>query len=517
MARHQFTFQSKNLLTHVLVGLGLVGGCTVADKADYTFIDDPGGGGEGQTGGTGGTAGNSGGTGGNKGGTSGEAGEGNGGTSGTSGSSGEAGNGTGGGGGACEPNPCENDGACTSVADGFACDCADGWQGVTCDDNIDDCTPDTCLNGGTCSDLVADFSCACLAGPPAFTGKRCELPRFQVIGMGPAATARAVSADGTRVLGHFQDPMGYRKPFHWTFEEGGRPLPLPLSLRPDVYVTPHALSGDGDRWVGEVVAGSGGPPSPIGGSTSNAEMFVTPVNAMEGAVYDTNGDGTVSVGYFAGGPMEPGIRATRWNATGMPMPLMNPLTGTPYFAAGAVNRDGTIIVGVYRDLMNNFFVYSWLADAGSTVPVSRRSPMPVTQLVVHGVDNDGMHAVGTFWDTAMANFAYITRASTFENIAPMAGAVRAFSQAWDVSDDGQTIVGEANLSMMGMTGGTQAIVWKNDGTWRTLFDVLRENRAEPPMGFTLAVAFGVSADGKVVVGQGFDPGGQSVGFIARLP
>jgi uncharacterized membrane protein len=514
MTRRKPPFYSQRVLARVLTGLGLVGACTVVDKGDYTFDDTPGGAGDGQTGGTGGTAGSSGGTGGNKGGTSGEAGEGNGGTS---GSAGEAGNGTGGGGGACEPNPCEN-GDCTTSGSSFTCDCDDGWEGVTCDGNIDDCEPNPCLNGGSCSDLVADFSCACLAGPPAFTGKRCELPRFQPIGMGPSGLARAVSADGTRVLGQFQDPMGFQKPFHWTFEGGGRPLPLPLSLRPDVNITPRALSGDGDRWVGHVVSAMGGLPSPIGGSTSNAEMFGMPPMALEASVWDTNGDGTVAVGYFAGGPTDPGFRALRWNETGMPLPLQSPMMGTPNFAAGAVNRDGTIIVGVYIDPMNNRFVYSWLSDPGSTVPVSRRSPMPVSQLSVHAVSNDGMDAVGTFWDTAMANFAYVTRGSSFENIAPMVGAVRAFSQAWDVSDDGQVIVGEANLGMMGMPGGQpQAIVWKNDGTWRTLIDLLRENRAEPPMGFVLAVAYGVSADGKVIVGHGFDPGGQSVGFIARLP
>jgi hypothetical protein len=69
----------------------------------------------------------------------------------------------------------------------------------------------------------------------------------------------------------------------------------------------------------------------------------------------------------------------------------------------------------------------------------------------------------------------------------------------------------------GSTAGSQAIVWKNDGSWRTLFDILRDNRAEPPMGFTLGAAYGISADGKVIVGQAYDPGGASMAFVARLP
>ena len=518
MVRYQFPFQSKHLLAHVLVGLGLVGSCTVADKGDYTFDDDPGGGGEGQSGGTGGTAGSSGGTGGNKGGTSGEAGDGNGGTSGTSG---EAGNGTGGGGGACEPNPCEN-GDCTASGSAFTCDCDDGWEGVTCDENIDDCDPNPCLNGGTCSDQVADFSCACPLVHPAFTGKRCELPRFQPMSLGPESSLRAVSADGTVVLGQFRDPQNDMIPFRWV-EGGGMPRPLPLGAVIRAHVTPAALSSDGEFWVGEAASSSGGNPFAIGGTAMGAAMFGMLPNATAAGIFDTNQDGTMSVGYFQ--DMMMGIHAVRWNEQGVPLPFPDPFTGmTSYYFAGAVSPDGSVVFGAARDTTNNHFIVSWAEPGAPPAPTNIRVDPGTIDVFPRGAGfgpvggADGFVTCGTFWDSAGTMMAYLTQQTRFLNIAPMNGAVRATSQAWEVSDDGQFIVGEANLGMMGTTGAAnQAIIWKNDGSWRSIYDLLRENAAEPPMGFTLTVAYGVSADGKVVVGQGFDPAGTPVGFIARLP
>ena len=49
--------------------------------------------------------------------------------------------------------------------------CLPGWTGKNCDANIDDCAGDPCVNGGTCEDLVNDYACTCATG---FSGKSCE-------------------------------------------------------------------------------------------------------------------------------------------------------------------------------------------------------------------------------------------------------------------------------------------------------------------------------------------------------
>lgn len=71
----------------------------------------------------------------------------------------------------------------------FTCDCASGFTGSKCDEEVDECESGPCQNGATCyvsstlltdkkttllhtsQDLVNDYGCHCAAG---FTGKNCQ-------------------------------------------------------------------------------------------------------------------------------------------------------------------------------------------------------------------------------------------------------------------------------------------------------------------------------------------------------
>lgn len=72
----------------------------------------------------------------------------------------------------CEPNPCENQGACMSGPDGFVCMCTDAFTGPRCQTPLDPCDPDPCQNGGACTSEAGATSCECL---PGFTGDLCEI------------------------------------------------------------------------------------------------------------------------------------------------------------------------------------------------------------------------------------------------------------------------------------------------------------------------------------------------------
>ena len=124
--------------------------------------------------------------------------------------------------------------------------------------------------------------------------------------------------------------------------------------------------------------------------------------------------------------------------------------------------------------------------------------------------------VGTYWDAAFTNFAFMTDGTRFIPLTPMGAPVPPRSQAFDVSDDGSFVVGEISGTSMGGMTGQQAVVWKPDGSFRPVIDILRESNVMPA-GWALLVAYGISADGKVIVGSATDPGGIAQGFIARLP
>jgi len=532
MTRRRRISDSKTAWTRVVLGMGLAGACTVVDKGDYTFTDNPeDSGGEGGTGGKGGAAGSSSGAAGKGGGASGDAGDGSGavggtgGTGGTGGSSGEAGGGSGGEGGLCDPNPCQHGGVCTSDGVKADCDCADGYEGLMCEDEIDECDPNPCAHGERCTDLVADFKCDCM---PIDAGKRCELPRFQPIGPPSgqgAVVARAVSADGRVVVGHLTDGMGFAKPFIWTVEaatRGPMPLPIPISLRPDLNVYATAVSGDGTRWAGYYQGTSAMDfPRPLGGTLTMSAELATPSGGRGGNPFDIDATGGKVVGVFFDST-NTFSHAGQWTSPASPVtPLPNPLGMNLAAAAGAVTRDGAIVTGTAKDNAGGVLVVSWVDDPDVTAPPTRRfSMMGVTNADVHGLSSDGMLAVGTILDTANANFAFATENGNAINVAPMNGAVFAHSNAWDTSDDGNVTVGDVLLPMSGTTV-AQACIWtRNQGITSykgTVVDALRSTNVILPNGWQLTAAYGVSADGKTLVGSAVDPQGIPAGYVARLP
>ena len=72
----------------------------------------------------------------------------------------------------CLSNPCQNNGTCNNLINGYECVCSPGFTGKDCDININECESNPCQNNGACIDGNAIYFCICLAG---FTGLRCEI------------------------------------------------------------------------------------------------------------------------------------------------------------------------------------------------------------------------------------------------------------------------------------------------------------------------------------------------------
>jgi uncharacterized membrane protein len=90
-----------------------------------------------------------------------------------------------------------------------------------------------------------------------------------------------------------------------------------------------------------------------------------------------------------------------------------------------------------------------------------------------------------------------------------------FSRADDVSADGSVVVG---WGYSATSIGIEALLWDAAHGMRSLRDVLANDfgLGASLAGWKLEYARGISADGRVVVGYGFNPNGDREAWIARL-
>ncbi|KAH0630536.1 hypothetical protein JD844_013647 [Phrynosoma platyrhinos] len=73
----------------------------------------------------------------------------------------------------CPANPCANGGTCVITYPVIVCQCRPGFEGHTCQYDVNECFGDTnpCLNGGQCINNMGSFRCVC---PPNSSGPLCQ-------------------------------------------------------------------------------------------------------------------------------------------------------------------------------------------------------------------------------------------------------------------------------------------------------------------------------------------------------
>ncbi|XP_078377492.1 uncharacterized protein LOC144660677 isoform X5 [Oculina patagonica] len=152
----------------------------------------------------------------------------------------------------CKINkPCRNGATCVLKNNGYTCLCKPGYQGVNCEQDVNECIPRPCLNGGACQNLPGSYKCNC---KPGFTGKHCETAldacsyhqvlndRMRAAGVHRGNTVRCDQKDLTT-------PKWYRF-------TGAAGTQMPTSCVPKHYCGTHApgwLSGSHPTRVGQVV------------------------------------------------------------------------------------------------------------------------------------------------------------------------------------------------------------------------------------------------------------------------
>ncbi|XP_030569623.1 cubilin homolog [Drosophila novamexicana] len=78
----------------------------------------------------------------------------------------------------CLSTPCKNGGTCYDAYNAFYCVCAAGWQGSTCEDDVNECSDfagtdlTVCKNDAQCINTPGSYRCLCRNG---FSGEHCRL------------------------------------------------------------------------------------------------------------------------------------------------------------------------------------------------------------------------------------------------------------------------------------------------------------------------------------------------------
>jgi probable HAF family extracellular repeat protein len=324
-------------------------------------------------------------------------------------------------------------------------------------------------------------------------------------GFGPSI-AEAVSSDGSTVVGLSNSDQGFQA-FRWTRAVGMAGLG---AFANDGFLSSQAFGVSAD---GSVVVGASVRPDSLNEDGSPFRW-----TAATGLVYHGNlggdstggsadavsADGSIMVG--TSDAADGTYQAFRWTqAAGMvALPaVLNQRLGR----ASALTPDGTVIVGsVSIGSLTNPKPVRWSAGAAELLPMLNQNGIGGAS----GVSADGSVVVGQ-----SAGRAVRWTGAGVESLGLLPGGNASslyFGSA--CSADGSVVVGLGDFNATEGTG--TAIVWDTVHGLRDLNQVLVQDFGLSLDGFHCYWARGISADGKTIVGYGFNLAGEQEAFLADL-
>lgn len=355
--------------------------------------------------------------------------------------------------------------------------------------------------------LVLAGLCA-LAGAPQTLAQN---PGFRGLGDLPGGVyhseASAISGDGSTVGGWSSSAAsspGENQAFKWTGGTMTSLADLPGGL---VRGMAGALSYDGQWIVGDSASADGGQAviwQPDGTIMSLGALVPTGPMGTARGITD---DGSVVVGSC----LSPsGWQAFRWTASGG-LIGMGDLAGGAFNSAAQTVNDDLVIFGTGTGTPGPS-AFRWTLTGGMVslgdLPGGGFFSEP------YAVTPDATVMVGRGMSTASGTerFEAIrwTQAGGLEGLGDLPGGVFE-SFALDLSDDGLTVIGFGTSAL-----GQEAMVWTREQGMRRLVDALTGIDG-PPSGWFLTAATAISGDGRVIVGNGINPAGQTEAWIWTLP
>ncbi|MET3615848.1 putative HAF family extracellular repeat protein [Rhizobium aquaticum] len=318
---------------------------------------------------------------------------------------------------------------------------------------------------------------------------------------GGTSKANAVSADGTTVVG-----LSDNQAFRFVWGSGGM-VALPSLYGGAAEAT--GVNANGTVVVGGVIDNGNSERAFRWTSATGTMQDLDPNrNFFRSRATAVNPDGTVVVGQA----MTDTYKAFRWDAT-FGMVDLGRLPGTRASYATAVNNDGNIVVGSSDDgpAHTNSRAFLWSMQTGNMIDLGTLNGG--ANAAATGVSGDGTIVVGYANDGSAGGaeraFRWTAASNTMTSLGILSGG--SVSRAYAISRDGTVVVGIGDVD--GVNQVTRAFRWsQTDNRMITVEDWLRENGAAVGSNITKA-AYGVSADGNVVVGELQN----SHAFIARGP
>ncbi len=273
------------------------------------------------------------------------------------------------------------------------------------------------------------------------------------------AEAVSVSADGSIVLGGYESSYYDMEAFRWTSD--------------------HGMVGLGDL--------SGG----------KSKSYAWGVSA----------DGTTVVGYGMG---PAGPEAFRWTSD-HGMVGLSDLPGERFESwARGVSADGSIVVGRAAIYAAGAEAFRWTEDGGIVWLGDFAGGRFSSE--AYGISADGSTVVGCGTSSSgMKAFRWTEN----DGLVGLGELRRGYSAscARDVSGDGSTIVGYGWTSYSKF----QAFIWRKDLGIISLQNYLKGKFGLDLAGWTLSLAYGISDDGRTIVGRGLNPRGDREAWIVTLP